>query len=251
MLTVDQVEKALNVWHFPQAAPGSLLPGAWHWGTIGGYSIDVDEKTMVMTWITMLLVLVFTVAATRRMDVRKPHKLQNVMEMIYEGMVNLIHQSMDPVKAAPFVSIVVTFFMFILFSNMLGLVPTLSSPTADYQTTLALGLITFALIYIFGFRYTHGRFLRHFLTVFMPLTIIEELAKPITLAFRLYGNIFAGEMLIMVLLGLLGGRIHLFGGFIASVGWLGFSIFVGFIQTFIFTMLSIAYVSSVVTEEHH
>jgi F-type H+-transporting ATPase subunit a len=85
----------------------------------------------------------------------------------------------------------------------------------------------------------------------MPLTIIEELAKPVTLAFRLYGNIFAGEMLIMVLLGLLGGRIHVFGGFIASVGWLGFSIFVGFIQTFIFTMLSIAYVSSVVAEDHH
>jgi F-type H+-transporting ATPase subunit a len=250
MLTVDQVEQLLNVWHFP-ITPGALIPGPWHWGKIGGFSIDVDAKTMVMTWITMVIVAVFGVAATRRMDIRKPHGLQNVMEMIYEGMINLTHQSMDPVKAAPFISVVTTFFIFILFSNMLGLVPTLSSPTADYQTTLALGLITFVLIYVFGFRFTHGRFMRHFLTPFLPLTIIEELAKPITLAFRLYGNIFAGEMLIMVLLGLLGGWVHVFGGFIASVAWLAFSIFVGFIQTFIFVMLSIAYVSAAVAEEHH
>lgn len=249
MLTVDQVEQLLNVWHFP-IVPGSLLPGPWHWGNIGGFPIDVDAKTMVMTWVTMVLVAVFAVAATRNMDEKNPRGLQNVMEMIYDGMLNLIHQSMDPVAAAPFVGTVVTFFMFILFANFLGLVPTLSSPTADYQTTLALGLITFVLIYVFGFRYTHGRFLRHFLTPFLPLTIIEELAKPITLAFRLYGNIFAGEMLIMVLLGLLGGWTHVYGGFIASVAWLAFSIFVGFIQTFIFVMLSIAYVSNVVAEHH-
>jgi len=85
---------------------------------------------------------------------------------------------------------------------------------------------------------------------FLPINIIEDFAKPVTLTFRLYGNIYGGEVLIAVLLGLLGGWTHVFGGFIASVVWLAFSIFVGLIQAFIFTMLSIAYVGQAVADHH-
>ena len=250
MLSVDKVESLLNVWRFPPTPAGSLIPGVWHLGTIGSFPIDLDAKTMVWTWVTMFLVAVFAISATRRMKVEKPGIMQNLLEMTWEGMQNMAHQSMDPVKAASLMSVVVTFFLFILFANTLDIIPTLMAPTADYQTTFALALVSFVMIYIYGFRYTHGGFLRHFLTPFLPLVIIEEIAKPITLAFRLFGNIFAGDLLTLVLLGMLGGWLHVFGGFAASVIWMAFSIFIGFIQAFIFTVLTIAYIGQVVSTEH-
>jgi F-type H+-transporting ATPase subunit a len=176
-----------------------------------------------------------------------------VLEMMFEGIRGLVNDNMDPKKGAALLSIVVTYFIFILFSNLLGLIPTLSSPTADYNTTLALALCTFALIYFFGIKYKGLGYFKHYIqpyVFFLPITIIEDFSKPITLTFRLYGNIYGGEVLMAVLLGLLGGWIHVFGGFIASVVWLAFSIFVGFIQAFIFTMLSIAYVSQAVADHH-
>jgi len=179
--------------------------------------------------------------------------VQNVLEMVFEGIKNLVNQNMDPQKGANLLSIVVTFFIFILFSNLIGLLPTLSSPTADYNTTFALSLTTFALIYIFGIRYKGAGYFKHYFkpyVFFLPINLIEDLSKPITLAFRLYGNIYGGEVLIVVLLGLLTGWVDVCGGFIASVVWLAFSIFVGFIQAFIFTMLSIAYVSQAIAENH-
>lgn len=244
MMSLHEVEEKLNVWGWPHH-PWEL--------TVGNTHLAFNPKTMVMTWITMILVAIFAVAATRNMDMRRPKGAQNVLEMMFEGIRNLVNQNMDPKKGAALLSIVVTYFIFILFSNLLGLIPTMSSPTADYNTTLALALCTFVLIYYFGIKYKGLGYFKHYIqpyVFFLPITIIEDFSKPITLTFRLYGNIYGGEVLIAVLLGLLGGWIHVFGGFIASVVWLAFSIFVGFIQAFIFTMLSIAYVAQAVADHH-
>ncbi|MCL6635549.1 MAG: F0F1 ATP synthase subunit A [Peptococcaceae bacterium] len=245
MMSLHEVEEQLNVWGWPHH-PWEV--------TVGNYHLAFNPKTMIMTWVTMILVAIFAVAATRNMNMRRPGGAQNVLEMMFEGIRNLVNQNMDPKKGAALLSIVVTYFIFILFSNLIGLVPTLSSPTADYNTTLALALCTFFLIYYFGIKYKGLGYFKHYIqpyVFFLPITIIEDFSKPITLTFRLYGNIYGGEVLIAVLLALLGGWIHVFGGFIASVVWLAFSIFVGFIQAFIFTMLSIAYVSQAVADHDH
>lgn len=244
MLSLHEVEELLNVWQWPHH-PYEVMVGSTH--------LAFNVKTLVMTWIVMILVAIFAMAATRNMSLKRPTGAQNVLEMIFDGIRGLVNDNMDPKKGAALVSIVVTYFIFILFSNLIGLIPTFSSPTADYNTTLALALCTFALIYIFGIKYKGLGYFKHYLkpyVFFLPITIIEDFSKPITLTFRLYGNIYGGEVLIAVLLGLLGGWIHVFGGFIASVVWLSFSIFVGFIQAFIFTMLSIAYVSQAVANDH-
>ena len=244
MLSLHEVEELLNVWHWPHH-PYEVM--------VGNTLLAFNVKTMVMTWIVMILVALFAMAATRNMSLKKPAGAQNILEMVFEGIKGLVNDNMDPKKGAALISIVVTYFIFILFSNLIGLVPTFSSPTADYNTTLALALCTFALIFIFGLKYKGLGYFKHYLkpyAIFLPITIIEDFSKPITLTFRLYGNIYGGEVLIAVLLGLLGGWIHVFGGFIASVVWLAFSIFVGFIQAFIFTMLSIAYVSQAVADDH-
>lgn len=244
MMSLHEVEEALNVWGWPHH-PWVL--------TIGNMHLEFNPKTMIMTWVTMFLVALFGVMATRNMSMRKPRGAQNILEMMFEAIQNLVNQNIDPKKGAVLLSIVITYFIFILFSNLIGLVPTLSSPTADYNTTLALALCTFALIYFFGIKYKGLGYFKHYVKpfiFFLPINLIEDFAKPITLTFRLYGNIYGGEVLIAVLLGMLGGWYHLFGGFVASVIWLAFSIFVGFIQAFIFTMLSIAYVAQAVAEDH-
>lgn len=244
MLSLHEVEELLNIWHWPHK-PYEVM--------VGNTLLAFNVKTMVMTWIVMILVALFALAATRNMSLKRPAGAQNILEMVFEGIKGLVNDNMDPKKGAALLSIVVTYFIFILFSNLIGLVPTFSSPTADYNTTLALALCTFALIFIFGLKYKGLGYFKHYLkpyAIFLPITIIEDFSKPITLTFRLYGNIYGGEVLIAVLLGLLGGWIHVFGGFIASVVWLAFSIFVGFIQAFIFTMLSIAYVSQAVADDH-
>ena len=244
MLSLHEVEELLNIWHWPHK-PYEVM--------VGNTLLAFNVKTMVMTWIVMILVALFAMAATRNMSLKKPAGAQNILEMVFEGIKGLVNDNMDPKKGAALLSIVVTYFIFILFSNLIGLVPTFSSPTADYNTTLALALCTFALIFIFGLKYKGLGYFKHYLkpyAIFLPITIIEDFSKPITLTFRLYGNIYGGEVLMAVLLGLLGGWIHVFGGFIASVVWLAFSIFVGFIQAFIFTMLSIAYVSQAVADDH-
>lgn len=245
MLTLHEVEERLNIW-------GWGPNGSWEL-TIGNMQLHFNPKTMIMTWVVMILVAVFGVAATRNMSIRRPRGAQNVLEMIFEFIRGLVNDNMDPKKGTHVLSVVVTYFIFILFSNLIGLVPTLGSPTADYNTTFALALCTFFLIYYFGIRFKGLGYFKHYVkpfVFFLPITIIEDLSKPITLAFRLYGNIYAGEVLIIVLLGLIAGWGHFLGGFVASVIWLAFSIFVGFIQAFIFTMLSIAYISTAVAEEH-
>lgn len=248
MLSLEQVDKLLNFWNFP-SDPAQY----WHLGKIGGVTMNVNPKTMVLTWITMLLVLLFCWAATRKLELRKPGKLQSSFEMLWEFIRSQVFDNTGDKKGATMVSLVFTFFIFIFFANLMGLVPTLSSPTADLNTTLGLAIFVLVLTYYFGIKYKGMHHFAHFFKPFIPfvfINIIEEVAKPVTLAFRLYGNIFAGEVLVAVLLGLLLPHTYFFGGFIPSVIWLAFSVFVGLIQAFIFTMLTIAYISQVVSDEH-
>ncbi len=241
MKDLHEVEELLNFWNWP-------ANGTWEM-YVGNIHLTFNPTTLIMTWITMLLVIIFCVAATRKMSMTRPKGAQNILEIVWEFIRGLVNENMDPKKGAALLGVVVTYIIFILFANLIGLVPTLSSPTADYNTTLGLALCTFAMIYIFGIRYKGLGYFKHYVkpfVFFLPINILEDFAKPITLTFRLYGNIYAGEVLIAVLLGLIGGWAHVFGGFLASVAWLAFSIFVGCIQAFIFTMLSIAYVGQAV-----
>jgi len=246
MMTLEQVEEQLNFWNFP-------LPHHLPHIELFGLNTQYNPKTLVMTWVTMILVTVFLVMATRNMSMRKPGKLQSVVELLYDFIKGLAFDNIGSKKATPLMPLLCTIFIYLLFSNLLGLIPTLSSSTADKNTTIGMALFVFCLLWQQGFKYKGPGHLKHFIKpfpLFLPLNLIEEVARPTTLAFRLFGNIYGGEVLIAVLLGLIPTTAVFFGGFIPSVIWLAFSIFVGFIQAFIFTMLTIAYTSQVVAEHH-
>lgn len=215
----------------------------WH---IGQWVVHGD--TIMMTWVVMAILLVIGFLAARSVSQRVPGGMQNVIEMIIEAFEKLMADALG-VKAKRFAPLIITLFLFILIANLLGLVPKLTSPTNDLNTTLGLAILVITIVHLSGIRDKGLGYFAHYLKpywFFLPIHIIEELSKPVTLAFRLFGNILAGEILIDILLKLIPKWMP-----IPSVIWLAFSVFVGVIQAFIFTMLSLSYLSNAVSEEHH
>ena len=199
-------------------------------------------ETLCMTWLTMAIVLLVAFLATRNLKM-VPTGWQNVVEIIVTSLEAQIESTMGKrgLFLAPFI---VSLFMFLLVSNWLGLFPTLASPTNDLNTTLGLALLVIVMVHTLGLYLKGAHYIKHFFQptpVFVIINAIEEVAKPITLSFRLFGNILAGEILIIILLKLMPIWMP-----IPSVIWLAFSIFIGGVQAFIFTMLSMAYLANAV-----
>ncbi|HWQ70749.1 MAG TPA: F0F1 ATP synthase subunit A [Desulfitobacteriaceae bacterium] len=242
----------------------------WHLG-----NMTFHGKTLIMTWFVMVLILIFCFMGVRRLTSDKPGKMQNVLEWIMDLVRGLISDSMDYQKGRSLLNYLVTLILFLLFSNLIGLVPnftfnlfehlnieaahlnkifegpTLQSPTADVNTTIALALLTITIVVIYGIKHKGLHYFHHFIepfVFFLPINILDFVAKPLTLAFRLFGNIFAGEVLIKVILMLPG--IWVFAGVLPDAAWLGFSIFIGVIQSYVFTLLTTAYVSQAISESH-
>ena len=170
-----------------------------------------------------------------------PTGAQNIVEAIIVWLREQVATNLGP-KGDFLCPLIVTLFLFLLVSNWLGLVPFMASPTNDLNLALLIVIMVHVLgVYMKGMHYI-GHFFKPF-PIFVIINVIEEIAKPITLAFRLFGNILAGEILIIILLKLVPIWMP-----IPSVIWLAFSIFIGGVQAFIFTSLSMAYLANAVKE---
>jgi F-type H+-transporting ATPase subunit a len=159
---------------------------------------------------------------------------------------------MGPV--APFVvPLAVTLFTFILIANWLELIPTqgwLTSPSADINMTLALALLVVVWVHVAHIRQKGLRpYLRHYASPYpalIPLTVLEEIVKPFTLALRLFGNIFAGGIMLAII-----GLIPAWLLWLPNGLWKGFDMAIGVIQAFIFALLTILYFGFALGEEDH
>lgn len=208
-----------------------------------GLTFHLD--TLMMTWLTMAIIILFAVLATRNLKV-KPQGWQNFLEMVVDALLEQIDANMGP-RGRKLAPLVITLFLFLVVGNELGLIPGLTSPTSDLNTTLGLALMIVVMVHIIGV-VNKGpvRYIKHFFEPYVPfviINIIEELAKPITLSFRLFGNILAGEILLLIL--------GMLVPYVVPTAWLAFSVFVGVVQAFIFTMLSISYLSNSLADDHH
>lgn len=235
-------------------------------------ALQIDISSFLAITVSFVIVLVLALAATRNLSVDNPSKLQNFMEWVVEFVHNLTASAMPLDKAKRYISLGLTIIMFIFVSNLLGLPFGIvthhehelslfgykieghefawwKSPTADLSVTSGLAVIVFVLIHYLGLTQNTKHYLKHYVEpfwFFFPLNVIKELSKPLTLALRLFANIFAGEVLIATILmaGIWGTPLLL--------AWQGFSIFVGAIQAFLFTILTMVYISqATVHEEHH
>lgn len=242
----------------------------------GGLYIDIS--TVIAIVVSAVITFVLARLAVRNLSVDKPSKLQNFLEWVAEFIHNTVASTMPLKKAKAFISLGMTLIMFIFISNLLGLpfgivtehsqvnetigvtqkmldehgghaeLAWWKSPTADLSVTAGLALMVFFLIHYLGLKQNRKHYLQHYFKpypIFFPLNILETLVKPLTLAIRLFANIFAGEVLIatIMMLGWVGIP------FLAV--WQGFSIFVGAIQAFLFTILTMVYISQAIVHEEH
>ncbi|QXM06712.1 F0F1 ATP synthase subunit A [Crassaminicella indica] len=212
--------------------------------------IKVTE-TVTNTWIIMALLILFSFLATRKLE-QMPKGLQNFVELLVDGIYKLTAQTMgkDKIGFAPYIG---TLLIYLVCANLAGLFA-LRPPTADVNTTMGLALITFFMIHFFGMkRKGVGKYLKGFLDpipLMLPMNIISELATPISLSFRLFGNIVGGLIIMSLLYGGLAGigaklgiMIPIFQVGIPVPLHLYFDVFAGVLQSFIFSMLTMVFVS--------
>lgn len=210
----------------------------------------VITETVVNTWIIMLVLIVLSLILVRRFD-KVPKGSQNVVEMIVDMIYKLTEQGMgkDKLGFGPYIG---TLFLYLIFSNLWGLTG-FRPPTADVNTTFALSIATFFMIHFFGIKSKGLHYFKGFaepVPFMLPLNIISELATPISLAFRLFGNIVGGLIIMHLLYGALAGLsmklgvpIPIFEAGIPTVLHIYFDIFAGVLQSFIFVMLTMVFVS--------
>lgn len=232
----------------------------WH---LAGMSLC--STTLIQTWVVMVVIAVLALIAARSAGAGTPGRMQNLMELLIGFVSGFIGGSAEVGPEHPARSrrllfeYLATLFLFVVVANMLDVIPPYSAPTNTLNTTLALAVLTFLFTHISGIVRHRGRYGRTFIHspgavgyVFLIIVAIEELSKPLTLAFRLFGNIFAGELMIQVLIKLIPLRwFYITGGFVPHVGWLLFSVFVGAVQAFIFMVLSLAYVGQATADIEH
>lgn len=220
---------------------------------IGGVNIT---QTMMNTWIIIIVLTI--VALILRSKINKftdvpTTKLQNIVELIIETMENFTIQNIGE-KYKYFGNWFFGVFCFILTSNYIGLL-SFRSPTADLATTLALSLSTFTLIHFMGIKVNGGAYFKGYIEpmpVLLPLNIIGEIATPISLSLRLFGNILGGTIIMGLINSALSqGPILLqvvgFGA-ITPVLHAYFDVFAGFLQTFIFVILSMTFIKDKIGE---
>lgn len=246
------------------------------------FGLNFDLSSIIMITITCLIVYIIARLGTRNLSVDKPGKMQNFVEWVVDFIHNLIASTMDMKRGKGFIMLGITLMMFIFVGNMLGLPFSIvtdhtepfslfgkeiisahtiheahesgkhiallwwKSPTADVAVTMALAIMVIVMVHYLGLTRNTKHYLKHYFEphfLFFPLNVIKEISKLLTLGLRLFGNIFAGEVMISVIL--MAG----IAGIAPLIIWQGFSIFVGSIQAFVFTILTMVYISQA-TESH-
>jgi F-type H+-transporting ATPase subunit a len=218
-------------------SPDQFIIIDWGWGSL--------NATIVFTWLEMVLLVAGSRLITRNLssDVTIS-RWQNILEILVAGIAKQIEE-ITRQKPEPFLPFVGTLFIFILVSNLLSVVPYYHPPTASLSTTSALALCVFIAVPVFGLSSRSlGSYLRQYMepTFFMlPFNILGDLSRTLALAVRLYGNVLSGSIIGFVLLLI----VPLFLPVIMSA----LGLLTGTIQAYIFALLAMIYISSVLKNE--
>ncbi len=207
---------------------------------LGDYRAAINLEVVAMTWIVILVLVAFGVATSRHRSLL-PRPMQVLGELIVGQLYQLTEDALGKDLARRYAPLVAALFLFLLFSNWLGIIPHLEEPTKDLNTPLALGLMGFVIAHWAGIR-SKGftAYIReYFQPIFfmMPLNVIGEIAKIVSISFRLFGNIMGGSIIILVVSYLTWNI--LLPPFLNAF----FGLFVGTIQAFVFTMLTVVYIA--------
>ncbi|MCK8623975.1 F0F1 ATP synthase subunit A [Apilactobacillus xinyiensis] len=227
------------------------------------FGLTFNVGNMISVFVTSVVVFLLMFFLSRKLRL-VPTGKQNALEMMADFTNNIVKGSLDKDTSRAFSLYAFVLFFFILISNQLGLfiqltyndVSYVKSPTADPIVTMTLALMTLMLAHFagvskFGFKgYFSNTYLKPF-KVWLPLSIFEEFTNFLTLGLRLFGNIFAGEMLLSVIMNFAfsHGPITMVIAVPLTLIWQGFSVFLGSIQAFVFVTLTSVYISQKIEVE--
>ena len=199
------------------------------------------------TWFIVVLLAFLSFLATRRLEVY-PGRLQNVMETIVGGLDSLLTDTMGH-QGRRFFPLIATLGIFILTSNLLGIIPGFESPTANINTTACMALVVFFSTHVVGVM-THGfKYFKQFMgpvwwltPLMMPIEIISHFSRPLSLTVRLFGNIMGEDIVLGVVL--------LLVPLLVPLPVFALMIFPSVIQTLVFMLLAMMYISGALEEGH-
>ena len=207
-----------------------------------------ENAHVIHSWFIMLLLLVGAGLLVKGLQL-VPTKGQNLLEMIVGGLEDFMVDITGP-EGRAFFPFIATLFLYILVSNLLGLVPGFFSPTANLNTTLSLALCTFVMTHIIGIKFHGAKYIKHFfgpVWALAPLMFVIEMighfARIMSLSIRLFGNIFGKEKVLGILFALAGFAL-------APLPILFLGILVSFIQATVFMLLSVVYFAGAMEEAH-
>ncbi len=210
----------------------------------------VIPMQVIMATFVLLVCFGFFGYVRSRLSVENPGKLQQVLEVAIEFLGSQLEEIIGH-DGRRFLNIVGTLGVFILFSNMLGLVPGMAAPTSNINVPLGCAIIVFLYYNIQGMRQQGvWKYLKHFMgpvwwlaPLMIPIEFISHIARPFSLTVRLFANIFAEELLIIVFFGLV--------PFLLPLPFMAYAIFGGMLQAFIFIVLTMVYLAGAVATEEH
>lgn len=208
---------------------------------LGSLILSFNVKTIIMTWIVMAALVTFSLLARKDMGII-PNPFQLVGELLVGAFYNLCIDAFEDERLGKkYFPLICALFMFLLLSDWLGIFPKLSEPTRDLNTPLGMGIMGFVVAQYSGIK---EKGLKEYIKQYMepiflmaPLNIIGELAKVISISFRLFGNIMGGAIIIIVVSYLVYSLV------LPPLLNLFFGLFVGTVQAFVFTMLTLVYIT--------
>jgi F-type H+-transporting ATPase subunit a len=223
----------------------------WYWH-IG--NLKIHGQVIAVTWFVFGLLIVASLAATRNIQ-RIPDGIQNFMEYVFEFVRDIARNQLGEKDYRPWLPFIGTLFLFIFVSNWSGaLLPwklikipegELAAPTNDINTTVALALLTSLAYFYAGLSKKGLGYFSHYvepIPVLLPIKILEDFTKPLSLSFRLFGNILADELVVAVLVFL----VPLF----VPLPLMGLGLFTSAIQALVFATLAGAYIHEAIEDTH-
>ncbi|MFZ0449843.1 MAG: F0F1 ATP synthase subunit A [Desulfatiglandaceae bacterium] len=200
------------------------------------------------SWLVMLIMVLASIIFVKGIQL-VPGKGQNVFEVIVEGLEKFMVEITGP-EGKFFFPFIATIFLFILICNLIGKIPGFASPTANYNTTLSMAILTFLYTHYIGIKCHGFKYIKHFFgpvwwlaPLMFPIELVGHVARVMSLSIRLFGNIFGEEMVFGIV-------VTLAGLYLAPLPLLFLGLLVSFIQALVFMLLAIMYFVGAMEEAH-
>jgi F-type H+-transporting ATPase subunit a len=242
----------LNLLNMSLLVSGSVEVGVHYYWEIGG--ISIHGQVFLIIWFVCIFLFLFSLIGTQKLEII-PNNKQNFVEFIFEYSKNIARDQIGENLYRPWIPFISTLFLFIFCCNWAGaLVPwkiislpegELASPTNDINTTIALALLVSIFYFYGGLKQKGLGYFKRYISptpILLPINILEDFTKPLSLSFRLFGNVLADELTVTVLTILVPLIIPL------PIMCLG--LFASAVQAVIFSTLAAAYIAEAV-EDHH